>query len=80
MGEVRGEGDLFQDVEASHLNMRQAAALLGVSEDTISRRIKSGLLPARKLAGGKDWILLKKDVLGLVIDPRGRAGQGGNGA
>lgn len=47
-----------------YLTIPEAAARLGVSPDTIRRRIESGALPAWKFA--RKWRLLESDVLDLV--------------
>lgn len=50
------------------LTMDEAAALLRVSKGTIRNRIKSGVLPAKRLRGGQTVLIDKRDVLALLED------------
>lgn len=47
-----------------HLTLKEAAEALGVSVDTVRRRIKSGQIPAEKVEGphGLQWIIRANDL------------------
>jgi len=52
------------------LSARQAAVLLGVTPAIVYRLLHRGDLPGRRM--GRQWMILRRDVLSLRRRPRGR--------
>jgi excisionase family DNA binding protein len=50
------------------LTVRQAATLLHLDERTVQNHINGGRLPARKLPGGKGWLIRRADLFTSLQD------------
>ena len=60
---------------ARHLSLHEAADLLGVHYMTIYRRVRLGILPARKIGG--TWLVDRADLERAAATPeRGRRRRG----
>ncbi len=57
----------------SYLRIDEAAVRIGVSRRTVTRLISRGLLPARRLRGGRTVLIDERD-LDACLEPAGTAG------
>ena len=75
---VRGDtGGLIPSDASGHLSLHEAADLLGVHYMTIYRRVRLGILPARKIGG--TWMVDPADLERATTTPdRGRRRRGGS--
>lgn len=63
----RRDGTTTSGDEGGMTSVAGAAALLGVSEKTVRRRIASGALRAHRVGAGGPVRLWAKDVLALLV-------------
>ena len=52
--------------QISYVSIKEAAHLLGISRQRVQELIRSGKLPARKLAGGIAWMVNEADVMARI--------------
>lgn len=50
----------------AHISLQQAGVILGVSDDTVRRRIADGSLPASRIAGSRLIRVKRSDVKALL--------------
>ncbi len=60
------------------LTVEQAAALLHLDKRTIRNYINGSRLPARKLTGGKSWLIRRSDLFAALEDRPGVVAAGTN--
>jgi MerR family transcriptional regulator, light-induced transcriptional regulator len=76
-GVRRDTGGLISSDGSGELSLHEAADLLGVHYMTVYRRVRLGILPARKIGG--TWMIDRADVERATTTPeRGRRRRGGS--
>jgi excisionase family DNA binding protein len=54
------------DERDAHISLQDAGVILGVSDDTVRRRIADGSLPAFRIEGSRLMRVKKSDVMSLL--------------